>query len=140
MSLSAFNPQQEVQVKRIQRVTAELEAELGLDGFIQIKHVFDAGLDGDHITPNEDPTLFGTCAITTPKWQYRFAQVRWFLPMVALIDDDMLEQTAIHEYVHILLHPLSQLVTAKDVSVREEYCAESICRMICHARGMKDIR
>lgn len=138
-----YNRQQQAVVKRIAETTKRIEDELGLSGWLQIKHVYDVGMEGDTTPGDRDcnPTLHGTCAITTASWQYRMAQIRWFLPTAALVEDDMLEMIAIHEYVHILLHPVSQLVPSRerDLGPREEFATESIARVICRARGMESV-
>jgi len=137
--METFNQYQKTTIKRIKAITKRLEKELGLKGFIQVRHVFDAGMDGDTTTPTDSPTLFGTCAVTTPTWNYRYAQIRWYLSMASDATTDTLEQVAIHEYVHILVHPITQLISSDELGPREEYATESIARAICHARGMKNI-
>lgn len=138
--MTAFNEQQLIVIGRIAKTSDTLEDELGLNGFLQIKHIYDAGMDGDHASSLDEANLFGTCAITTPNWHYSAATIRWFLPTTALLTDNELEQVAVHEYVHILVHPITQLITsAKDLGIREEFATERIARMVCHARGMKNV-
>lgn len=126
---------------RIERITSQLESELGLDGWLDIRHIFDAGYDGD-TTLEEDgsSSIYGTTAITTPSWRYRTGKIRWFLNIAAPQSDDDLTFVAIHEYLHLLIAPITSPVPHKSVAADlEEYAVESIARVIARARGMQNV-
>ena len=129
--MGTFNKAENITIDRIQSATSRLETELGLSGFLEIEHIFDPGVDSETNTP--------PYAMTSPNWHYRSGLIRWYLQPVCLLTDDELEQVIIHEYVHILVHPITQLISSDDLTHREEYSVESIARAICHARGMKNI-
>ena len=134
-----FNEYQKVTRDRIIVIVDKLEHELGLDGWLQITHRFDTGHDGDIY--DDDGKVSPTTAITTTQWQYRTAQIRWFLPVASTQTDEQLELTAIHELVHAVLAPTYELLPNKPgVDKLNEYVTESLCRMIGHARGMTNVR
>lgn len=68
-------------------------------------------------------------ADTHVMWQYRRAQVRWWLGQAIALDPDSLELILIHEYVHILMGPLPP-VKNDDL---EELVTESLARAILKA-------
>ena len=127
-------------VKRIERITKRLERELGLIGWLLIKHVFDPGYDGDTaLEQNGTLSVYKTSAITTAQWQYRFATIRWFLPTCSQQSDDMIELIAIHEYIHAVLAPLTAQHHKSMNSDLEEFVTESLARMIGYAKGLEGI-
>lgn len=132
-----MNKQLESAQRRILRVTTALEAELGLSGWWDIAHHFVEGLDGDtELDKDGKVTVYKTCAATTTTWEYRSAKITWYLSTVCRIDDDELEWTAVHEYVHVLMAPLATLVPPKDLHGKlEEFVTESLARAIMRARG-----
>ena len=137
-----LNPHETAVVGRILRITNQLEYEFGLDGWYQIKHHFSTRFDGsDALDADGNSTCYTTTAITVASWEYRTASITWFVPVAATQTDDVLTQVAIHEYVHALLAPISSLLPGrKDVSKHDEYVTECLSRVICHARGMSDVR
>lgn len=136
-----LSPVQSATQLRIERITAGLETELGLDGWLQISHIFDTGYDGDSALDDEgSSSIYGTTAISTPLWRYRCGKVRWFLNVAAPQTDDDLILVAIHEYLHILISPITSPVPHKSVAADlEEYAVESITRVIARARGMQNV-
>jgi hypothetical protein len=133
-----LNKQQAAVVRRIQNICETLEQEFGLDGWCQITHRYDTGMDGD---TSDDDGVNQTTACTTTQWQYRQAQIRWYLPMAATTSDESLELIAIHEYVHVLLDPIySVLPTKPGIDKLNEYVTECLCRVIGRCRGMEGIR
>ena len=126
---------------RIERITSQLEQELGLDGWLDIRHIFDAGYDGDSALDDDGSShIYGTTAISTPLWRYRTGKIRWFLNVAASQDDDDLTLVAIHEYLHFLISPITSPVPHKSVAADlEEYAVESITRVIARARGMSNV-
>ena len=128
--------------ERILDITSRLEKELGLDGWLTIRHQFHPGFDGDHtIDSDGNATVYKTTAITTPQWEYRFATITWYLKTAVTQTDQELEAVAIHEYIHILLAPVTTLLPIKPLHTKlEEYVTECLMRLVGHARGMTNIR
>lgn len=126
---------------RIQRITAQLESEFGLDGWLIINHIFDTGMDGDTALDDDGSShIYGTTAITTSLWRYRAAKIRWFLTIASTQTDDELALVAIHEYLHILVSPITSPIPHKSMQADlEEYAVESITRVIARARGMQNV-
>lgn len=81
-----------------------------------------------------------TSAITTTSWQYRNADIQWFLPVIADSDDDFLEGIVVHEFTHILLAPLLMVDKQDDLPLQHEYATECVARAIQWVReaGQKD--
>jgi len=138
--------------QRVEKLTAELENELGLSGWWRIKHVF-SELPDEASAEGGTGSAARTTAMTSTLWHYRQAEITWFLPSVAIIDDDYLEWVAVHEYVHILNDPLASFLfdyLRDDESTTEqlrvlghhanmtEFVTENLCRVIQRARG-KDV-
>jgi hypothetical protein len=153
-----MNKQLETAQKRVAKITAALEKELGLSAWWKIKHVYSELPDGatESIVGPTGPgtgTAHRTSACTMVLWQYRQAEITWYLPSVAIVDDDYLEWTAVHEYVHILNAPLAeflydylqddesaleQLRTIGHHSRMSEFVTETLARVIQRGRG-KDV-
>lgn len=126
--------------ERIERITKQLESEYGLDGWLDIRHIFDAGYDGDTTLDNDgSSTIYGTTAITTPSFKYRFARIRWFLNVAAPQSDDELALVATHEYMHAVLAPITLPHHKSMAADLEELVAETLTRIIGRARGMSNI-
>lgn len=127
--------------QRIERITSQLESELGLDGWLDIRHIFDAGYDGDTTLSDDGSSqIYPTTAITTPSWRYRCGKIRWFLATAAPQTDDELILVAVHEYLHLLIAPITSPPPHKSVAADlEEYAVESIARVIARARGMRNV-
>lgn len=126
---------------RIERITRQLETELGLSCWLDINHIFDTGYDGDTTLDDEGASsIYSTTAITTAAWRYRTGKIRWYLNIAASQSDDELTLVALHEYLHILIAPITSPVPHKSVAADlEEYAVESIARVIARARGMTNI-
>lgn len=141
--------------RRIKRITKRLEKLFALGEFMKINHVFIEGMEGDTLVGEEGlVTATKVTAITTTMWQYRSAKITWFLGSAAQKDDDYLEQTAIHEYVHMLMSPVTSFLfqylrddesaiesirTLGQYAMLEEFSTESIMRVIGHAMRLKDV-
>ena len=145
----------EALVKRVEKVTHKLEKELRLDSWWDIRHSFSDLPDGAQAMAPDGlmPTAARTTACTMTQWQYRTAEITWYLPSVAVIDDERLEWVASHEYVHMLIAPMStflfdylkddetlveQIRTVGQYSRLEEFVTETLARVIQLARG-KDV-
>lgn len=150
-----MNAQLQAAQRRVEKVTSALEKELGLAAWWRIKHIFSEGADGATLMdPTETTaTVNRTTACTVTQWHYRQAEITWYLPSVAIEDDDHLEWVAIHEYVHMLNAPLAgflfdylrddesaveQLRAIGHQSKLEEFVTENLARVIQLGRG-KDI-
>ena len=140
---------------RVERVTAQLETELGVGSWWSIKHKFSEGADGETFMPPDGniPTMARTSACTVTQWMYRTAEITWYLPQIAITDDDKLEWIAIHEYVHMLNAPMAtflfdylrddeaaveQIRSIGQYGRLEEYVTETLARVIQKSRG-KDV-
>ncbi len=135
-----MNPALVATQARIERITAALEAEYGLDGWLDIHHVFDAGYDGDTTTEEDGAqTIYPTTAISTPSWRYRACKIRWYLAIALPQTDDELTLVATHEYMHAILAPLTAPHHKSMDGDLEELVAESLTRIIGRARGMQNI-
>ena len=79
-------------------------------------------------------------AMTNTSWQYRHANIQWFLPALADNDDEFLEGIVVHEFVHILLAPLLAVDSEDDLPMQHEYATECVARAVLWAReaGQKD--
>jgi hypothetical protein len=81
-----------VTVPRIAVYADWWEQRLDLPG-IAINHVF---IESSH---DDDDTA----ATTDCRWPYRSAEIKWYVPVCAGMDDVSLEATVVHELVHVLL-------------------------------------
>jgi hypothetical protein len=149
-----MNDQLKAAQKRVEETTARLEKKLGLNEWWRIKHTFSETPDGAEALPLDGrPSVHRTTACTVSQWEYRSCEITWYLPSVAIIDDDYLEWVAIHEYIHMLNAPLAsflfdylrddesaieQLRTIGQYSRLEEYVTESVARLVLLSLG-KDI-
>lgn len=142
--------------KRIRKVTTKLEGQLGLAGFLQIKHHFVEGYDGDTTAPGPEGvgSVHKTCAVTTALWQYRSVKITWYCGTCANQTDEELVQIALHEYVHALMAPVTSFLfdyLSEDESSTEqirilghhgkleEFATESLMRVIGHAMGLSNV-
>ena len=67
-------------------------------------------------------------------WQYRIAEVVFFLPVVAENKDDFLEGAVVHEFVHVLINPLMVVGSKEDLQPQHEYATECIARALRWSR------
>jgi hypothetical protein len=74
-----------------------------------------------------------TAAVTKAVWQYRFAIIHWYLPNIAGMSDDDLENTVVHEYVHVLLGPLANHIKASGNDLNE-LATENVARALLATR------
>lgn len=108
-------------VGRVRKITKRLEKQLGLD-WLTITHLYDCdGEDQAHCVSN---------------WEYRQATITWAVNLCASMDDDMIELTAIHEYVHLLVDPIASLIPEDRPPIHakvEEFAVENIARVVRRA-------
>lgn len=76
---------------------------------------------------------YDTIAETFCNWQYRTANITFYLPVCADVDDDKLEEAIVHEFAHVLLAPLQDF---RDDQAREitEHTVTTVARSIIWAR------
>jgi hypothetical protein len=138
--------------KRVQKSVDKFEKKLGIGSWWKIKHVFSELPDGATVMPADGlmPTAARTTACTMTQWQYRTAEITWYLPSVAQISDKKLDWVTVHEFVHILNAPMAtflfdylrddeaaveQIRTIGQYSRLEEFVTENLCRVIMLALG-----
>lgn len=98
-------------------------------GHFEIANVFHDDLRGE-----EADDLESTAAATTTAWEYRSASITWYLPAVAAMTDEGLEQVVVHELCHVLLAPLKEALKANTIKV-EELATENVARAVLKARS-----
>lgn len=80
-----------------------------------------------------------TLMITNSNWEYRTGSIRIYVPSCAEITDEHLEESMVHEFVHILMAPLQDL---RDDQARQitEHTVVTLARSIIWSReaGNKD--
>jgi hypothetical protein len=118
------------QKKRVQKYIDRWLTTLGLRWF-RIDFVWEREHDGD------------CAARTLSSWQYKDATVTWYLPKIASISDDLLEQTVVHEFTHVLLSGLAQNAIDRDsdyANQLNEYTTEIVSNALSWAReaGRRD--
>lgn len=95
----------------------------------------------DMIWTRERDSTPNVAARTTSSWQYRTADIEWFLPVFINQSDDKVEQTVVHELVHVLLSGLFQNSDDNNsVAQINEYTTELVSAAIMWTReaGAKD--
>jgi hypothetical protein len=93
-------------------------------GHVAITHSYlEAFNETDHLTVAE----------TQAMWEYRTANVRWWLPSAARLDMKELESTLVHEYTHILLAPVELKIPDKHLELKE-FTVESIARALLRSK------
>ena len=65
---------------------------------------------------------------TETHWEYRMADIDWYMPSIADAEDWYLESMVIHEFVHVLIAPVMNVDTQESLSLCHEYATESISR------------
>jgi len=102
-----------------------LEWEVLLDlPSITVEHVF---------VPTTRDDDADTAADTDPKWQYRQATIRWYLPVCASMGREALEAVLVHEYAHVLMGAINdRLKPGSDEHA--EYATENVARALLALR------
>ena len=88
-------------------------------GWLTIKNVFSED-------PSPDPQ---DIAWTTTDWEYRRTEITWYLPRVAELELQELEETVVHELAHALVAPMEENLTEKHRKVCE-FAVESVARAL----------
>jgi hypothetical protein len=65
---------------------------------------------------------------TSDPW-YMQATITCFLPIVALLDDEKLEETVVHEFMHVYLAPMSSKKFGKEEELVATLLARTFMRM-----------
>lgn len=73
-----------------------------------------------------------TIAEATTQWQYRESTITWYLPNARELESDALEDTVVHELVHVALAPIQDFVPNKHEKL-SEYVTEGIARALLSA-------
>lgn len=68
-------------------------------------------------------------AMTSTRWEYRSAYVRWYIPVVAEQSDEELRGVFIHEMSHILVGPTQNNETDADTQMTE-FAVTNVARAI----------
>lgn len=77
-----------------------------------------------------------TAARTKWSWQYRTAEITWFLPVCMNQNDEELERIVVHEFAHILTGSMAQNAPDTDeYSQMMEYGTETVARSLMWARN-----
>lgn len=137
--------------KRVEETTSRLEKKLGLSAWWRIKHIFSETPDGAAAVPTDGPlSVNRTTACTVAQWEYRQAEITWYLPSVMQHTDEFLAWIAIHEYIHMLLSPIDgflfdylrddestvdQIRTLGHHGRLNEYVTETLARVVLLAMG-----
>lgn len=72
-------------------------------------------------------------AKTSSNWQYRTAHITFYLPTALDLDDSHLEESIVHEFVHVLLAPIQDM---RDDQAREitEHTVTTVARTLIWAK------
>ena len=115
---------------RILAIANTLQSELDL-GWLTINHKFNSRTDGESKT-----------AESVVDWQYRQATVIWNLAFAITCTDEEIRNTAIHEFVHILIAPLWDSIPRPmkhedHFEALNEFSTENVTRAIAAALQSK---
>ena len=110
--------------RRVEELTTHWEGRLGIERFAKVRHVFVE----DH---HEDPDQVADTEIL---WQYRSAKITFYLPPLSTLQDDTLEESVVHEYVHILVAAMEQHV-GNGCEEQVEYAVENVTQALLAATG-----
>lgn len=102
----------------------EWRQRMGL-GHIDIRHVF---LD-EFYAEDDEEGAHKTTAVTESKWQYLFAEIKWYLRSAVRADDEQLEKTLVHELAHVALDP-EQCEIASKHAAQMELATENMFRAV----------
>ena len=117
------------QKKRVEKYIDKWYKTLGL-GWHQIDFVWERS------RWNENPAA---CARTECMWQYRNGYITFYLEAVLDMSDEQIENTVVHEFVHVISWPMWENAEAGERK-ENEYATEEITRAILWSReaGKKD--
>lgn len=98
---------------------------------------FKIGMEWKRVIDEQSPSC---AARVETQWQYRQAHITWYLPNTMNQKDDDLDSIVVHEFVHILINPLTIVDRSEDLGVQHEYATETIARAMEWVRiaGSKD--
>lgn len=120
----------EKQIKRLQKVTKKWLEAMGI-GWFQVDMEYLRVVDSDSSS---------NAAVVNTQWQYRNAHITWYLPVIAEVSDDKLNNIVVHEFTHILINPLTLVDKSEDLDIQHEYATECIARAFIWVReaGQRD--
>lgn len=117
----------EAQRERIVMLAKRWISAIGL-GWWRITNSYDrTGEDFADSTTRAGGFRTGTAARCFPEWRYGFATIVWNMPEVAEMDDEVLENTFVHELMHIYLHELRGDEESDHLD-HEEHAATSLAK------------
>ena len=96
-------------------------------GHYVVGHTF---LDISH--PTDDSIV----AETSANWQYREADIRWYMDKVITLSDSQLNRTIVHELTHVHLSPLERYIKSSG-SDHLELVVEGLTRAFMEIRNGK---
>ena len=64
----------------------------------------------------------------TVDWKYRLVTYQWYLPGLAKLLNDDIEETVVHEMMHVLVAEMRQWENANDALDHEERCCTVLAR------------
>lgn len=114
-----MNKNLELQKGRVEDFSKYWTTKLDL-GWLTIKNLYSESFH------DEEASLV---AETESDWEYRQGTTTWYLPRVAGLTDETLENTVIHELVHILVSPIESEI-AERYDKQAEFAVESVARAI----------
>lgn len=109
----------------IRRLVKEWEPLLDLPG-VAVEHRF-------HNTFLDPANPDATCAQAVTRWQYREAVIHWYMSGAVRQTRDELENTLVHEYVHIMMAPVHERLKAGSEE-HDELATENVARALLATR------
>jgi hypothetical protein len=82
----------------------------------------------------EDSEEPDTAARCHTRWQYRKANIRFYMPTCAELDDTELEWVVVHELSHVLVAPIEDYSDSNTAQM-SEYAVECVARALLFARN-----
>jgi len=131
----------EEQSARIEAMVEEAATFMDMAGQWEFDHVM-CEWDPHDQEGSDIPTVYTTAAKTTAQWQYKRAQIDWYVGRIATLSDERLMAVIVHELVHCLLNSLDRWINDDaDDSYHElnEYTCEMIARAILVANGRSPV-
>lgn len=118
------------QKKRIQLLHKKWHDTLGLSWW-RVTYAYSREGIGKHEAAYESESAGMIGAMCETDSNYLTATITFYLPNLAEISDDILEEIFLHECMHILINPMSH----KDKSAEEERVATMLARALAWAYG-----
>lgn len=107
--------------KRVQKYIKKWDLPLGIRWWEQIHDWCD-----EPIGEGEGGLEAG--AQVTVEWKYCRVIFQWYLPGLAVMSEESLERTVVHEMAHVLIEEAVQARTKDDAQDHKERCTELLAR------------